>query len=90
MGRAEVGAVTHKSSKMALITPSSDGIMDGKILVGLIYDDKGNNSKYSGIVYDIKTSKFEEKKIFDLLHRFDYENSIPINLTEVLKVSNIK
>ena len=85
----EIGALAHKQEKKALITPSYNGIVNGKILLGLIYDPQKNNGTYLGIVYDIEHKKFKEESFLSLLNKFDYQNLMPFNIADIQKVLNL-
>jgi len=86
--RFEMDAVSSLSLKKSLLVPSFDGKIDGKILVGLIFDDKNSNNKYEAIVYDLKGKKFEIEIPFSgVFDMFDYENSMPFDLDVIIEVS---
>jgi len=85
VGKSESEAICHKATKKALIAPSYCK-KDKQILLGLIYEDKKSNSKHVGVVYDIDSNGFLERAILPMFDKFDYELSLPFDVTEVKEV----
>lgn len=89
VGRSEASAATYKPLKSAIIVPSYEGKENGRILVGIIVDNKGEyNTKYFACVYDTGKQTFHEVILSTVMTIFDHENSFPsgVDIDLLLKV----
>jgi hypothetical protein len=92
VGRSEASAATHKTSKNAIIVPSYEGRENGRILFGIIVDNKGEyNTKYFACVYDTGKETFHEVILSSVMNIFDHENSFPagVDIDSLFKVFSL-
>lgn len=87
--RVELGALANKQYMKALIAPSYDGSINGKLLVSILYDKVTNKGSYIGVVYDILTKRLTEEPVLDLFNKFNHLHSMPFDIADILKVRRI-
>ena len=88
--RVEMGAVVNKSYQKCLLVPSYDGIVNGNLLVGIIFDKGKAKGAYLGVVYDILNKSFTEKPVMEIFNQFDKLNSMPFDISEILQVKTFQ
>lgn len=90
-GSTQYDALLHIKNKQVLIAPSFDGIIDGngKILVALLYDPAASKGAYFGIVYHIELKKLIRSPVMELFAKYDHLESLPFDVTDILKVNII-
>ena len=66
-----------------MVVPSSD-CNGNNILVALHYDASTSHRRYMGVVYTAEGDIFDTVDVGDIWDKFDFENSLPLNIEEVM------
>ena len=73
---------------MAVVAPSYDGKERGKLLTAILYDPCHCNGTYFGYVYNWEAKRSLREPLLPLFTHLNHNNSIPCDMTDILKVRN--
>jgi hypothetical protein len=84
-GKTEIDAIIHLQLRKGIIAPSYNG--NGKILLGLIFNKTRSLATYLGVIYTISTKKISTAAVTLLYDEYDFKNSLPFDITDIMKVT---